>query len=483
MIRRPNGSARNNSLFVERSKKCARQLLIKHLFEYTRVMPSDRLANAHRLLTEAMSTLAAAAGPGADAADRLSVLTLCAGVRRQADQLTVSTLADLDREGAFADRGYRSADAALSDLLGVDRRDAKRFTRAAEHVHRRTDATGATLPPALPATAEQFAEGRIGLAHVDVIATAMSSHAAQRVPAEALAAAERQIAEHAACFTPNELRSFAVGLIDELDENGPDPDDEPAPDLNTLQVVANRSGAGGRITGRYDDAAMFDAVATAIDSLSAPRGEADERSPQQRQAEALHEICSTALERDELPETGGRRPVVSVLIRLEDLERRAAGALLHFGGQCTPESLRMLACDAAVVPVVMNGKGEPLDVGRAQRTIPTGMRRAVTARDKGCAHPGCDRPPSWCDIHHIVPWEMNGPTEISNLVMLCKAHHRLIHKPGWLVRIRDGLPEFIPPAWIDADRRPRRQPNLLVPDTGRIPVPEPRMGEKATVPG
>ncbi|MQA15559.1 MAG: DUF222 domain-containing protein [Pseudonocardiaceae bacterium] len=93
-------------------------------------------------------------------------------------------------------------------------------------------------------------------------------------------------------------------------------------------------------------------------------------------------------------ETGGRRPHLNVLLRLEDLERRCRSAMLDFGGTLSPESLRMLACDAAVVPIVMDGTGQPLDVGRVTRTIPDGLRRAVAARDRGCAHPGCGRPPS-----------------------------------------------------------------------------------------
>ena len=164
------------------------------------------------------------------------------------------------------------------------------------------------------------------------------------------------------------------------------------------------------------------------------------------------------LDRGEVPECGGRRPHLNVLIRLEDLENRARAAMLDFGGKLSPESLRLLACDAAVVPIVMNGAGQPLDVGRATRTIPDGLRRAVAARDRGCAHPGCDRPPSWCEVHHVVPWEDGGPTSLGNLVMLCRAHHRQMHFTEWIVRIRDGLAEFIPPAWIDLEQRPRRKP-------------------------
>ena len=96
---------------------------------------------------------------------------------------------------------------------------------------------------------------------------------------------------------------------------------------------------------------------------------------------------------------------MSVLVRLDDLQNRARAACLDFGGVVSPETLRMLCCDATVVPIVMNGVGQPLDVGRATRTIPDGLRRAVAARDRGCAHPGCGRPQSWCEIHHVKEWE------------------------------------------------------------------------------
>jgi Domain of unknown function (DUF222)/HNH endonuclease len=162
------------------------------------------------------------------------------------------------------------------------------------------------------------------------------------------------------------------------------------------------------------------------------------------------------LDHGDVPDTGGRRPHLNVIIGLEDLEGRARAAMLDFGGRLSPEALRLLACDAAVVPIVMNGAGQPLDVGRARRTIPDGLRRAVAARDRGCAR--CGKPPSWCEVHHIVEWENGGETKLSNCVMLCKTCHRLIHFTDWMIRLRDGLPEFIPPAWIDPDRHPRRRP-------------------------
>ncbi|MDY7091259.1 MAG: HNH endonuclease, partial [Actinomycetota bacterium] len=146
---------------------------------------------------------------------------------------------------------------------------------------------------------------------------------------------------------------------------------------------------------------------------------------------------------------------------------------LDFGGHLSPTALRMLCCDAAVAPVVLNGKGMPLDVGRAERTIPPAIRKAITARDGGCAHPGCDRPPSWSEIHHIKEWAQGGKTKVSNLVMLCRLHHREIHSTDWIVRIAaDGLPEFIPPEWLDRTRTPRRQPRVPV---GNAPPDRPNV--------
>lgn len=169
-------------------------------------------------------------------------------------------------------------------------------------------------------------------------------------------------------------------------------------------------------------------------------------------------MCGQVLDAGLQAESGGQRPVVTVHISLEELQRRCRAATLDTGHGLHPEALRMIACDAGVIPMVLNGAGTPLDVGRLKRTIPDGLRRAVAARDLGCAHPGCDRPPSWAEIHHIIPWQDGGMTRLDNLVMLCRPHHRLIHYSGWIVRIRDGLPEFIPPRWIDPDQAPRRKP-------------------------
>ena len=418
-------------------------------------MPDSPLATAHRHLGTALDELTAATDHATDT-DLLSVLTLCEGLTRRLDQLTVTAVATLQRRGTFAERGYRSTAAALGDLLGWERFEARRHLTAAEQVCPRVGLDGTPLPAHLPATADVFAAAAASLRHVEAIARVLGSPAAQRLTPETWADAETQLAAKSQEYTPSELRSWGEALIELLDQDGAEPDDHPPAQVNELHLTRHHNGAGGRITGHFDDAAMFDAIATVIDAGSTPRTAADDRPVAQRQAEALADACGYVLDHADLPQSGGRRPHLNVLIRLDDLQNRARAAMLDLGGTLTPETLRMLACDAGVVPIVMNGHGQPLDVGRLTRTIPDGIRRAVTARDRGCAH--CGRPPSWCDIHHIRAWEHGGGTSVGNCVMLCRACHRLVHHSAWDVRIRDGLPELIPPAWIDPRRQPRRRP-------------------------
>jgi hypothetical protein len=115
-------------------------------------------------------------------------------------------------------------------------------------------------------------------------------------------------------------------------------------------------------------------------------------------------------------------------------------------------------CDAKIVPVVLGGDSQPLDVGREKRTATLAQRKAVAARDGGCAHPGCNRPAHRCQIHHVRSWLDGGGTDIDNLVMLCRGHHVMVHQSGWVIRMNRGHPEFVPPKWLDPSQTPRRQP-------------------------
>jgi hypothetical protein len=150
---------------------------------------------------------------------------------------------------------------------------------------------------------------------------------------------------------------------------------------------------------------------------------------------------------------------VAVTIRFDTRTRQLATAVLDNGRRVSADTARRMACDARLIPVVLGSTGQVLDAGRSRRLASGPLRRALVARDHGCAFPGCDRPPRWCDAHHLWPWSAGGPTSLDNLVLLCRHHHRTLHEPrqGWRIRLgKDQLPQFIPPPWIDLLQRPQR---------------------------
>jgi hypothetical protein len=101
------------------------------------------------------------------------------------------------------------------------------------------------------------------------------------------------------------------------------------------------------------------------------------------------------------------------------------------GGRVPRALLRRLACDSRVTRIVFGPDGAALDVGRAQRTVTGQMRRAVIARDQHCVYPGCDQPPSRCEVHHAVRhWADGGNTSVANSALLCWHHHALVDAKG-----------------------------------------------------
>jgi len=107
--------------------------------------------------------------------------------------------------------------------------------------------------------------------------------------------------------------------------------------------------------------------------------------------------------------------------------------------------VRRLACDASIVSVVENERGEPLDVGRKTRSIPPAIRRALNARDRGCRFPGCSNT-RYVDAHHIHHWAQGGETKLSNLVQLCRFHHRQVHEGNVVIQyLDDGALRFLRP--------------------------------------
>jgi hypothetical protein len=127
-----------------------------------------------------------------------------------------------------------------------------------------------------------------------------------------------------------------------------------------------------------------------------------------------------------------------------------------FTGPVTAATVRKIACDADIIPVLLGSQGRILDIGRTTRIFPPHIRKAITARDQGCTFPGCTIPAPWCEAHHITYWSHKGTTGTDNGTLLCSHHHHLIHKEQWQIQVKTGIPWFIPPPHIDPRQQPQR---------------------------
>jgi 5-methylcytosine-specific restriction protein A len=160
---------------------------------------------------------------------------------------------------------------------------------------------------------------------------------------------------------------------------------------------------------------------------------------------------------------GGERPHVTVTVSAEALRDLEGSAELDHAGPVPVEVARRIACDASIVRAVMAGPSEPLDLGRRTPLVSAAQRRAVILRDRHCRFPGCDRPPAWDDVHHIVHWPDGGRTDLCNLILLCRRHHRLCHaRGGFGLAVEDGRPVFRRPDGSVLEDRMERAPPLAV---------------------
>jgi hypothetical protein len=171
--------------------------------------------------------------------------------------------------------------------------------------------------------------------------------------------------------------------------------------------------------------------------------------------DALVKVAESFLAHGEQAGNGGER--TQLVVHLDQDVLAADGTLaatLDDGTRVSAETFRRLACDAGVVPMVHGAHGEAVDVGRRTRTIPTTLRRILQARDGGCRFPGCTHR-LYIHAHHIDHWAHGGPTSADNLVLLCSAHHRLLHEGGFAVeRTAEGELVFRDPRGRVVDRHP-----------------------------
>lgn len=186
----------------------------------------------------------------------------------------------------------------------------------------------------------------------------------------------------------------------------------------------------------------------ALGPLSAPKpvdGERDLRPSDQRRGDALVELVRRAVAAGESVPTSPKAQLV-VTMDYEDLASGLRGAGTALGGPDTgtllaPETVRRLACNAAIIPVVLGTAGEILDQGRTHRFFTPAQTRRLWLRDGGCTYPGCSMPPHWADGHHLIHWVDHGTTDLDNAALLCERHHTIVHSrrlAGHVLHEADG---------------------------------------------
>jgi hypothetical protein len=384
-------------------------------------------------------------------ADRIGELLVC---MRSAGAELGALLVEVEQRGVMGLFGYRSVARLLEHLADVPKSAAERVVKRARLVNPGRNLDGSPIPALAPATGAAALAGRLSSPMIDVVTDVLT-----QVPVEHRDSAEADLLAFAEEAGHKQVAALGARILAHLTPDGEEPDDtEPVVPAREL-FLRRRRGGTWELNATFDDetgtraSALFDALAERRTGDEGP----DFRTLPQRYGDAFSDAIDLALNSPDLPMQAGERAHVMVAVSLDDLKAGVGQATLGDTGQMSAAEARVHACDAMVIPAVLGEKSEPLNLGRLRRLISAGLRRALFLRDRGCAFPGCHRPPRHCQGHHIRHWADGGPTDLGNVVLMCAHHHRLLHRSGWEVRIAaDGLPEFLPPVFIDKRRKPRR---------------------------
>jgi hypothetical protein len=359
----------------------------------------------------------------------------------------------LDNRGVATEFGYSNTVALLMHVLRITRKDARQRLARAADLFEQTTPTGAVIEPSLPQSAEALVRGDISTDHVDVIRTTLNG--LDDLEPEKRALAEEFMLRQAADDDPRALARFGGRVRDMVDPDGPPPPPDPDPGPTQWMRRNVRRDGSTELTALLDveSSQRLDALMKLLDK---PYPEAnDTRSSSERAGDAFADVLRMAANCPDLPTHNGLKTEMAVIVSIEALRTDLNDVVLPGQTALTAGDARRLACDAHLLPAVMDGNSQPLDVASPAYVVPAHIRRALVLRDRGCAFPSCDRPASACDSHHILEWLQNGLTYIDNLVLLCGHHHRLIHRSEWTVRLINGWAYFTPPKYVDPSQQPR----------------------------
>jgi len=393
----------------------------------------------------ALTELAAAPLWSLPAADVARLVVAAERIGRRLDAAKHELFAQADRSNVATQTGASSTVAWLRDVADVP----IRVGRARLELHRKLTNR--------PITGTAFGTGDIGLEATTAVCATIDA-LPSGVPAALNTEIEQLLVDTAREEGTKAVVQRGTEISHRFDPDGLWRAEQVTKARRWLTLTHNHDGTVG-IRGILDKEAGALAFAV-LSPLAAPapvtEGLADMRFPGQRYADAFVQLCQLAT--PALPDVRGERPHLLVTTTLDALQDKIGNKLATINGGyfLSPGAARRIACDANIIPVVLGTTSQPLDIGRSTRVVPQGLRRALILRDEGCAFPGCDRPPSWCDAHHIDHWADGGPTSLCNTALLCVHHHDRVHRDGWTITIIDGLPWFIPPAWLDPQQRPRQ---------------------------
>ncbi|MGG7510761.1 DUF222 domain-containing protein [Plantibacter sp. YIM 135249] len=315
------------------------------------------------------------------------------------------------------------------------------------------------------------------------------------------AAVERVLVEHCSGVSPGDARKAAVRARMILDQDGAQPREQMLHSRRSLRIL-ELPGGMTKLTAVLDPASAMwvrgaiDAVVstalrtphfvdpadpagsgsgacpsgssasdtgTSSDTEQDPTIPADMPEPRTLEQLRLDALVDTCRHVAGCTEAATQLAPVSIVIRMDLHDLTDGIGAAHIDGITEPitaNTVRRLAGDANLIPAILTGPSQVLDLGQSRRLFSTGQKIALAERDGGCAWTGCPHPPAYTQAHHITWWSTGGTTNLNNGILLCSHHHHRVHADGWDIRIRDGSPWFIPPAHLDRTRTPptRRQP-------------------------
>jgi hypothetical protein len=297
--------------------------------------------------------------------------------------------------------------------------------------------------PELEATQEAVKQGQIGIEHALEIARATDDMGP---------AAEEEMLAAAKQTDPGDLRKVARELRHRVDSDGLARLAQEQHRKRRLRMYELPDGMLGLEGALPVEGGV--ALRLTLESLIGIPPKYDDRTQQQRQADALMALCQRQLDSGRLPKVGGRKPHLTVVVRAETLagEPGAPAAHLEGAGPISVETAKRLMCGASVSVLQVDGKGAALRLGRARRLATEPQRRVMEAKYETCIFSSCRWETRFCEPHHLDEWVLGGSTDVERMVPLCSAiHHHLVHEGGWRLEEQpDGTIVPIPP-WPPPD--------------------------------